>query len=184
MSQWFDYLASDYDERAHKTNVRLDIQDLELSDDSLDVVLTPHVLEHVPDTGRALDELRRVLAPNGRIFLQVPVLQGVTAPPREPEFHGDDTPVFWRFGFDLTARLRDHGFVASLLCVEPWYSAVISAATEWPSTCAPEFDVADMLKESIADDLEVVADAGASHKLGLTEPYMYLTWACSLDPSA
>jgi acyl-ACP thioesterase len=38
------------------------------------------------------------------MFLQVPVLQGRTAPPVEPEFHGDNTPVFWRFGPELTDR--------------------------------------------------------------------------------
>ena len=177
MAGWFGYMASDYDERAHKANVRLDVQALDLPDQSLDVILTPHVLEHVPDTDRALSELRRVLAPGGRMFLQVPVLQGLTAPPTEPEFHGDNTPVFWRFGFDLTARLRDHGFEGSLLCVQSWADAVASAVTEWPTATAAEFDVVDMLKRAIAGDLEVVADHTTADRLGVTEAYMYLTWA-------
>jgi SAM-dependent methyltransferase len=179
MGGWFDYVASDYDERAHKANARLDVQALDVPDQAFDVILTPHVLEHVPDTDRALSELRRVLAPGGRMFLQVPVLQGLTAPPTEPEFHGDNTPVFWRFGFDLTARLRDHGFDTTLLCLQPWAEAVESAVTEWPTETAPEVDVADMLKRAIADDLDVVADATAAERLGLTESYMYLTWACA-----
>jgi SAM-dependent methyltransferase len=179
MAGWFDYIASDYDERAHKAALRLDVQEIELADESLDVILTPHVLEHVPDTDRALSELRRVLAPDGRMFLQVPVLQGVTAPPIEPEFHGDNTPVYWRFGFDLTERLREHGFTASLLCVEEWNRAVVTEMSEWPQEASPEFDVPDMLKHSIADDLEVVADSATSRRLGFTEAYMYLTWSCS-----
>jgi SAM-dependent methyltransferase len=179
MAGWFEYLASDYDERAHKASTRLDLQAIDMADASLDVILTPHVLEHVPDTDRALGELRRVLAPGGRMFIQVPVLQAVTAPPEEPEFHGDNTPVFWRFGFDLTARLRTFGFDASLLCLEPWNAAVSSGTTEWAGPTSPEFDVADMLKGAIADDLEVVADAATGARLGLTESYMYLTWSCS-----
>ncbi|MDX6698765.1 MAG: hypothetical protein QOE65_2162 [Solirubrobacteraceae bacterium] len=39
----------------------------------------------------------------------VPVVQGVTAPPPEPEYHEDNTLVHWRFGPDLTARPRGHG---------------------------------------------------------------------------
>ena len=67
-----------------------------MPDAHLDVVMTSHVLEHVPDTGKALDEVYRVLKPGGSLVLLVPVLQGATAPPDGPEFHGDATPVFWR----------------------------------------------------------------------------------------
>src|SRR5690606_28611802 len=87
MARWFDYTASDFDERAHRGSIRLDLQDIALPDVSVDVVLTPHVLEHVPDTGRALAELRRILVPGGRFYLQIPLLQARTAPPAEPEFH-------------------------------------------------------------------------------------------------
>ena len=38
-------------------DIQLDLQRIDLPDASLDVVLTPHVLEHVPDTAKALDEL-------------------------------------------------------------------------------------------------------------------------------
>jgi SAM-dependent methyltransferase len=106
MGTWFFYRTSDYDLRAHAGNLRLDLQAIDLPDACVDVLLCAHVLEHVPDTDKALAELHRVVAPGGHLLLQVPVLQGRTAPPGEPEFHGDDTPVFWRFGFDLTARLR------------------------------------------------------------------------------
>ena len=44
------YTASDYDESAHKAMIKLDLADMQLPDDSVDVTLTPHVLEHVPDT--------------------------------------------------------------------------------------------------------------------------------------
>ncbi|MEL7210242.1 MAG: hypothetical protein AAGK32_18760, partial [Actinomycetota bacterium] len=47
MDTWFDYTSSDYDERAHKGAVQLDLQAIDLPDDSVDVLLTPHVLEHV-----------------------------------------------------------------------------------------------------------------------------------------
>lgn len=176
MDRWFTYTCSDFDERAHAGTVRLDLQAIDLPDDALDVILTPHVLEHVPDTDRALDEIARVLAPGGRLYLQVPVLQGATAPPAEPEFHGDDTPVFWRFGPDLTARLDDHGFDTTLLCTEDWKRRVDAGATGWGPPTSREFDVASLLGGSIADDLCTVADDAEAARLGFVPSYMFLTW--------
>lgn len=176
MAGWFDYRASDFDERAHRTGLHLDLQDLALDDASLDVLLTPHVLEHVPDTGRALAEIHRVLAPGGRMFLQVPVLQGRTAPPAVPEFHGDATPVFWRFGFDMTERLRDAGFTARLLCVEGFRALVAAGVRSWPEPPSPEFDVDGMLAAAPAADLAPIADRRQARRHGFQPAYMFLTW--------
>jgi SAM-dependent methyltransferase len=186
MSTWFFYRTSDYDLRAHRGNLQLDLQAIDLPDACLDVMLCAHVLEHVPDTDKSLAELRRVVAPGGHLLLQVPVLQGETAPPTEPEFHGDNTPVFWRFGFDLTARLREHGFTTSLLCTGEMADAVASGANPW-SEWSGEFDVPDMLAGARAgghaDDLEVVADRETSRRLGIDPGYMYLTWDCEVPPT-
>jgi SAM-dependent methyltransferase len=176
MERWFTYTCSDFDERAHAGTVRLDLQAIELPDASLDVILTPHVLEHVPETDRALGEIARVLAPGGRMYLQVPVLQGHTAPPEEPEFHGDDTPVFWRFGPDLTDRLRGHGFTTTLLSTEDWARRVRRGATAWDGPTSREFDVESLLAGSVADDLETVADDAEAVRLGFVPSYMFLTW--------
>jgi SAM-dependent methyltransferase len=176
MARWFTYTCSDFDERAHQGTVRIDLQDIDLPDGSLDVILTPHVLEHVPETDRALEEIRRVLAPGGRMYLQVPVLQGATAPPTEPEFHGDDTPVFWRFGPDLTNRLREHGFSATLLCTDDWKRRVDAGDEEWGSPTSREFDVTSLLGGSVADDLVAIADDAQADRLGFRPSYMFLTW--------
>lgn len=181
MSTWFFYRTSDFDERAHAGNIRLDLQAIDLPDASLDVMLCAHVLEHVPDTDKALGELRRILAPGGHLLLQVPVLQARTAPPDTPEFHGDNTPVHWRFGFDLTARLRDAGFKSDLLCTEGLAYAVkvnqSSGTNPWPQWSG-EFDVPGLLAGAIPDDLVVVADRTQSARLGIDPGYMYLTWDC------
>ena len=44
----------------------------ELRDGSADVLICHHVLEHVPDPAETLAELRRILAPAGRLLLFVP----------------------------------------------------------------------------------------------------------------
>lgn len=45
-----------------------DIQHLPFTDESFDVVIANHVLYHVPDIPRALQEVRRVLKQNGRFY--------------------------------------------------------------------------------------------------------------------
>jgi SAM-dependent methyltransferase len=178
MRSWFQYTCSDYDERHHKGVVRIDLQQVELPDASVDVLLTPHVLEHVPDTGAALAEIRRVLAPGGRMYLQVPVLQGATAPPTEPEFHGDNTPVFWRFGPDLSDRLRDAGFDTVLLCTDEFLDAVREGRTDWDGPTSPEFDVPSVLGGSRVDDLVSIASREQAARMGILPAYQVLTWEC------
>jgi SAM-dependent methyltransferase len=171
------YLASDYDERAHKASVKLDLQRLDLPDASIDVLLTAHVLEHVPDTDAALSQIYRVLSPGGRMLLQVPVGQATTAPPPEPEFHGDNTPVFWRFGMDLTERLRQHGFQAVVLCTEDFRRRVVAGDAHWePFFEFTEWDRAALVGAAKADDLVVVADDNLAQRDGVFPSYQFLTW--------
>jgi SAM-dependent methyltransferase len=177
MARRVRYLASDYDERAHKASVKLDLQQLDLPDASIDVLLTAHVLEHVPDTDASLSEIFRVLSPGGRMLLQVPVGQATTAPPPEPEFHGDNTPVFWRFGMDLTERLRKHGFQTSVLCTEDFRRRVEAGDTHWePVFQYPEFDYEALVTAAAAEDLVVVADDALAQRDGLYPSYQFLTW--------
>ena len=175
MSAKVGYLASDYDQRAHKADVAIDLQQIDLPDEHLDVLMTSHVLEHVPDTGAALDEIRRVLRPGGSMVLLVPVLQGVTAPPAEPEFHGDDTPVFWRFGLDLTGTLRAHGFETRLLCTADFVRHAQAGDTTWPDRY-PEWDVESILAHTDPAELTPICDDPLAETLGLAPSYMYLGW--------
>jgi SAM-dependent methyltransferase len=49
-------------------DLKLDITEMDLADGSFDLILCSHVLEHVPDDRAAMSELRRVLAPGGRLL--------------------------------------------------------------------------------------------------------------------
>ena len=172
MRRRLDYRCSDYDLRAHTADIALDLQAIDLPDASLDVVLISHVLEHVPDTDAALRELHRVLVPGGHLLLLVPILQGRTASPERPEHHDDDTPVFWRFGLDLTERLRAHGFTTDLLCTAD-FARHAESGEPWPDP-APECDVPSIL--AAATEWTVAADDDAG-RTGAFEPaYMYLAW--------
>ncbi len=201
MGGWFDYLCSDFDERAHAGTIQLDLQDIALPSDSFDVVLSAHVLEHVPDTGAALAELYRILAPGGTLLLQVPVLQEHTAAPTQPEFHGDNTPVAWRFGPELSDQLAAAGFDVQLLATDALLAAAQctgdGASRPWGPEVSPEFDAEAVirgLRQTVGDPGEAdgqgqgstlrpelcgVADAAVAARHGFEPAYMFLTWACS-----
>ena len=52
---------------------QVDIVDLPYADASFDVVICLHVLEHIPDDGKAMRELHRVLVPGGQAIVMVPI---------------------------------------------------------------------------------------------------------------
>ncbi|WP_036227661.1 class I SAM-dependent methyltransferase [Mesoflavibacter zeaxanthinifaciens] len=53
-------------------DVKADICDLPFEDNTYDVILCNHVLEHIPNDTKAMQELYRVLKPNGIAILQIP----------------------------------------------------------------------------------------------------------------
>jgi 2-polyprenyl-3-methyl-5-hydroxy-6-metoxy-1,4-benzoquinol methylase len=53
-------------------DVKADICDSAFEDDQYDIILCNHVLEHIPDDTKAMQELYRVLKPGGMAILQIP----------------------------------------------------------------------------------------------------------------
>jgi SAM-dependent methyltransferase len=53
-------------------DVKADICNLPFEDNSYDIIFCNHVLEHIPDDTKAMQELYRVLKPNGMAILQIP----------------------------------------------------------------------------------------------------------------
>lgn len=178
MAHRVSYLCSDYDERAHRAGLHLDLQDLALPDASLDVILTAHVLEHVPDTGRALAEMERVLEPGGVAFVMVPVPQGQTAPPTEPEYHGDQTLVYWRFGWDFVEQARKAGFeVATLVTADLLRRVQTNDPWEYGGA---DVDVASLLAAAppYVEEMVAVADDRESAWLGTEPSFFFIVWEC------
>ena len=62
-------------------DVVCDIADLPFLDNSIDVVFNSAVLEHVPNPQKVVDEIYRVLKPNGVIYTAFPFMQGFHASP-------------------------------------------------------------------------------------------------------
>ena len=53
-------------------DVKADICNLPFPDDSFDVILCNHVLEHIPDDTKAMQELYRIMKPGGWGIFQIP----------------------------------------------------------------------------------------------------------------
>ncbi len=54
-------------------DVKADICSLPFADNEFDFIICNHVLEHIPDDIKAMEELYRILAPNGTAILQIPL---------------------------------------------------------------------------------------------------------------
>ncbi|WP_422926892.1 methyltransferase domain-containing protein [Singulisphaera sp. PoT] len=96
-------------------------------DESFELVLTSETLEHIPDLGVALAEIRRVLVPRGLHIFTIPWLPTVASTFARASMTSDGSiahelplihhpggdvgyPVFTEFGLDLPQILEGAGF--------------------------------------------------------------------------
>lgn len=111
-----------------------DLLNLSYANESFDLVVNSDVLEHVPDVGRALSEIYRVLKPSGLYIFTVPVIWNQARSRRRaqisdgqlehilpPSFHGceadgkNDFLVFNEFGRDFVQTCEGSGFDVKLI---------------------------------------------------------------------
>ena len=113
-------------------DVKADICDLPFEDNSFDFILCNHVLEHIPDDTKAMQELHRVLSKGGTAILQIPQDlnrettfedDSITDPKERAEIFGqyDHLRVY---GLDYFKKLRDIGFQVE----EVYYTNTMTSA--------------------------------------------------------
>jgi SAM-dependent methyltransferase len=99
-----------------------DVASLPWDDDSFDLILCNHVLEHVPNDRKAMKELYRVMRPGGTGIVQVPYAQNLANTIEDP-FINNPTEQEHRFGqrdhvriygSDYILRLEQAGFKVDL----------------------------------------------------------------------
>ena len=116
------YVTTDLDP-AQEADLRLDVTALDLPDGAFDAVICSHVLEHVPDDGAAMRELRRVTARGGWCLVMVPLALDRatthedphvrTPAAREREFLQADHVRL--YAPDIAVRLRAAGFAVDVV---------------------------------------------------------------------
>lgn len=98
--------------------MRIDIQDMAIDSQSQDLVIANHVLEHVSDVDKALNEIHRVLRHGGHAILQTPYSgklhstwsdAGIDSPQARLQAHGQEDHVRL-FGRDIVPRICAAGF--------------------------------------------------------------------------
>ena len=116
--EYFDHVKSgDY----HNGVRCIDLQNMPFADQSLDIIVTEDVLEHVADTAQAFREINRVLRSGGSLLLTVPVHEKKPTISRIGNknlvYHGDPLReagalVMTDFGHDIPQILGQYGLTA------------------------------------------------------------------------
>ncbi len=101
-----------------KGTKNMDITAVSYPDNHFDAIICSHVLEHVPNDKRAMQELHRVLHHNGWAILQVPIDysqaatfedNSITSPEEREKYFGQHDHLRL-YGRDYAQRLQQAGF--------------------------------------------------------------------------
>lgn len=119
------YMTTDLDPLLGE--VVLNIEAIDMPDNSFDLIICSHVLEHVDDA-KALREMYRILRPSGIALLMTPVIEGwaetyenkAIVSPSDRALHYGQADHVRYFGSDIRARITDAGFsLSEYTAVEP-----------------------------------------------------------------
>lgn len=110
------YVTTDFEDE-FVADQQYDITNIDLPDNSFDLIVCYHVLEHIPDDRAAMAELHRVLARGGLCLVQTPFREGdifedptITDPADRLAAFGQEDHVRVYSVAGLAGRLREAGF--------------------------------------------------------------------------
>jgi SAM-dependent methyltransferase len=113
-----DYISVDITNERNPSKI-MDITNFEFDNNTFDAIICLHVLEHIPEDMKAMEELYRVLKPGGWAIVQVPIWAFETVEVPEStkdqylDLYGHSDHVR-RYGFDYKERLEKAGFVVNV----------------------------------------------------------------------
>ena len=102
---------------------KIDLQNIPFSDETFDIVICNHMLEHVDDPVAALRELRRVLKPGAKLICQTPYASRLARTLEEPLLQSPDDRLYFYgqddhlrfFGKDIEDIITKAGFIGRLV---------------------------------------------------------------------
>ncbi len=109
-----------------------DLLDLRFDESTFDWVICNHVLEHIPNDQKAMAEIFRVLKPNGKAILQVPISlklektfedDRITTPQDREKYFGQFDHVRI-YGTDYVKRLETAGFIVHKIRQDKHFTTV------------------------------------------------------------
>lgn len=119
LSSRAEYYDADYDPQ--KATYRVDITDIPFEENTFDYIFAFHVLEHIPDDIKAMNELYRVLKPAGTAYLSVPLRMSlredlsITDPEERTRLFGQHDHVRYYDLKTFTERLDAAGFDTEMI---------------------------------------------------------------------
>jgi len=115
--------------RYPKDVIDLDITELPFEDSSFDVVICNHVLEHVKDDYQAIQEIYRILRPQGIAIVLIPIDKELERTIEEPDgkpFSPEERQKAFgqfdhvrQYGLDYYERLHSKGFEVMIIPPAP-----------------------------------------------------------------
>ncbi|MDC8000162.1 methyltransferase domain-containing protein [Aequorivita todarodis] len=110
------YFSTDFEDE-FLADYRYDITQIPLKNDFFDLIICYHILEHIEDDKKAMEELYRVLKPNGTCIIQTPFKEGSIyedfskkTPEERLEAFGQEDHVRIYSVEGLRQRLKENGF--------------------------------------------------------------------------
>jgi SAM-dependent methyltransferase len=107
----------------HEGMQKIDLQRIPFADQTFDMVICNHMLEHVEDALAAMRDMHRVLKRGGRAICQTPYAVRLTKTFEDPRLQSTEDRLFFYgqddhvrlFGVDIEENFRAAGFVGRLI---------------------------------------------------------------------
>ena len=128
--QSIKYYTSEYSQQKN-ADFHFDIQKIDYENNQFDIIICSHVLEHVPDDYKAMQELYRILRVGGEALIQVPLWPSESHPtyensqitdPRDRIIHYGQYDHLRIYGLDIVEKLTQVGFKVSKINIETDFS--------------------------------------------------------------
>lgn len=127
-----NYICGDLHPESYNLHIpvkKINLLKTQYNDDTFDLIICNHVLEHIPNDLQAMKELKRILKPNGKAILQVPISKiskntfedfSVIDPKQREDIFGQFDHIRI-YGQDYVTRLEECGFIVNRINISKKY---------------------------------------------------------------